>query len=113
MDETMPISNTTPGANTLTIDVAGDYLVSFMVLLQSITGDFDSNIGIQVNGAFSEPSLVTSTVLTADFQSITINSIVTLAEGDVLSLAISSAIGGSVLFGPSLNANFSVLRLGQ
>ncbi len=112
MEEDMASANVTLGTNSITITVAGDYRVEFFVLLQSTTGSFGIDVGVEVNGAFSQPSLLTSTVLTSDFEIITLSAIVTLAAGNVLTLAMSSATGGSVLFGPSTNANLSVIRLG-
>jgi hypothetical protein len=108
----MPINDVTLGTNSITIDVPGDYLVGFMVLLQSTTGDFGLTLGVQIDGAFSEPSLVTATVITADFETISYSSIVTLAAGNVLTLAVSSATGGSLLFGPETSANLHAILLG-
>ena len=111
--ETMPIDDVTLGTNSITIDVAGNYLVGFMILLQSTTGDFDLTVGVQIDANFSEPSLITSTVITADFEVISFSSIVTLAAGNVLTLAVFSGTGGTVLLGPGLNANLHVVRLGS
>ncbi len=104
--------NVTPGTNSVVIDIAGYYRIEFFLLLQSTSGSFDITAGVEVNGDFSQPSLITSTVLTADFEIITLSSIVILAAGDVLTLALSSATGGDILFGPGTNANLSVIRLG-
>ncbi len=113
LEENMPTVNVTPGISSLTINVAGTYRVEFFLLMQSTTGNFGITAGVQINGVFSQPSLYISTVLTADFEIITISSIIILAAGDVLTLALSSVIGGSILFGPDTNANLSVIRLGS
>ena len=113
MAETMPSDDITPGASSITITVTGNYWVEFMVLLQSTTGDFGLDVGVQINGAFTTPSLFTSTVIGSDFEIITVSSIAALAAGDVLTLALSSATGGTVLFGPSLNASLSAMLLGS
>ena len=105
--------NVTPGASSITINVAGDYRVEFFVLLQSTTGAFDLTLGVEINGVFSETALVTATVIDTDFEVITLSAIVTLAAGDVLTLAVSSVAGGTLLFGPSTNANLSAIRLGS
>jgi hypothetical protein len=112
LEESMANANVTLGTDSITIDIAGDYRVEWFILLQSTTGNFGLTAGVEVNGAFSQPALITSTVLTADFEIITLSGIVTLAAGDVLTLALLSATGGSVLFGPDTNANLSVIRLG-
>ena len=112
LEESMVSVNVTPGIDSITIDIPGTYRVEFFLLLQSTTGNFDIMAGVQVNGAFIQPSLIIATVLTADFEIITLSSIVTLVAGDVLTLALSSGGGGTVLFGPGTNANLSVIRLG-
>ena len=110
---TMPSANVTPGTNNITIEVAGDYQVNFMLLLQSTSGDFGLSAGVRINGTFAEPALLAAIVLTSDFEVVTISSIVTLAEDDVLDLALFSATGGNVLFGPDLNASLSAVLLGS
>ena len=113
LDEPLVNLNITTGTNNITIDIAGDYRVEFMILAQSTTGSFGLTVGVRVNGVLSLPSLITSTVLNADFEMLTFSSIVTLAEGDVLDLVIFSSTGGTVLFGPSINAYINVLRIGS
>jgi hypothetical protein len=110
--EAMSGDNVTLGTNTITINQGGNYQVEFMVMLQSTTGTFDLSVGVQINGNFSEPSLLIGTEITSDFEFIKVGSIVTLSAGDILGLAVSSTTGGSLLFGPSLNVSLSVMRLG-
>ncbi|HMM05049.1 MAG TPA: hypothetical protein PKD52_00010 [Clostridiales bacterium] len=111
LSETMSSNNITLGPNNITIDVAGDYQVSYTLILQSTTGTFGLNTGVQINGAYSEMSLFVPIVLSSDTEMLTVVSIVTLEEGDVLQLVLSSTTDQTVLFGPGLNANISVLLL--
>lgn len=107
----METADVTLGTDSITIDIAGTYRVEFFLLLQSTTGSFGITAGVQINGAFAQPSLITALILTDDFEIITLSSIVFLAAGSVLTLALSSATGGDILFGPDTNANLSVIRL--
>lgn len=111
LPDLMPSQNVTLGINNIIIDQPGIYSVEFDVLLQSTSGDFGLDIGVLINGLFSEPSLLTSTIATTDFQSISVSAIVAFAAGDVLTLAVGTATGGSLLFGPRLNASLSVVRI--
>ena len=111
--ESMVNTNVTVGSDSIIIDVAGNYRVEFFALMQSTTGDFGVDIAVAINGAPIEPSLIVSTVLAETFADITASSIITLAEGDVLTLTLSSLDGGGVLFGPNTHASLSVMRLGN
>jgi hypothetical protein len=113
LPESMVGTNVTLGTNSITIDVAGDYRVEYFIQLQSTSGTFGVLAGVQINGLFSQPALISTIVLTADFETVTLSGIVTLAVDDVLTLALSSTAGGSVLFGAGTSANLSVIRLGD
>nr|WP_312985960.1 hypothetical protein [Clostridioides sp.] len=113
LDEVMVNTNITTGTNNITIDESGDYRVEFMIHALSTTGSFGLTVGVRVDGVLSLPLLTTSTVLDADFDMITFSSIVTLADGDILDLVIFSLTGGTVLFGPGINAYINVLRVGN
>ena len=113
LEEEMPASNVTLGTNSITIDVPGTYRVEFFLLFQSATGRFGITAGVKINGFFGQLPLTTAAVLSSDFEMLTLSAIVTLAKNDVLTLALMSATGGSVFFGPGTNANLSVIRLGD
>ncbi|MGI6176644.1 MAG: hypothetical protein ACOYJC_10920 [Christensenellales bacterium] len=108
----METVNVTLGTNSIAIDIAGYYRVDFFLSIQSTTGNFDLTVYVGIDGAPSESSLIIATILTADFEFITLSSIVALTEGNVLTLELASGAGGGVLFGPATNANLSVIRLG-
>lgn len=112
MGEFMASENVVLGNNSVTIVRSGDYRVEFMVLMQAVFSSFGLTVGVRINGVFSQP-LTTATVIDGDFQSITLSSIVPLNAGDVLSLAVLSVAGGTLLFGPDQNINPSVIRLGS
>ncbi|WP_125152014.1 collagen-like triple helix repeat-containing protein [Clostridium rectalis] len=109
----MPINNVTLGADTVIIDVTGKYLVEFTVFLNSAGGGGITTIGVQINGTFSEPSLVTTTLIDSNFKCITFSSIVTLAKDDELTLAISNTIATTFFLEAGMNANLNVLLLGS
>ena len=112
LPESMANTNVTLGTDSITIDIAGDYRVEYFIQLQSTSGDFGVLAGVQINGLFLQSSLISTIVLTSAFETVTLSAIVTLAAGDVLTLALSSVTGGSVLFGAGTSANLSVMRLG-
>ncbi|WP_243154593.1 hypothetical protein ACFLKB_01885 [Clostridium sp. FAM 1755] len=107
-----------PGIDRMTVyelkqflDVAGNYLVEFMVLLQSVGTTGLTTVGVQINGTFSEPSLVTASEMDSNFKCITFSAIVTLAEDDELTLAVSNTTGIILFFEAGMNANLHVIRL--
>ena len=108
----MTSNNVTLGTNSITIDIAGDYRVESFLQLQSTSGTIGILAGVQINGAFMQLSLISTIILSSDFEAVTLSSIVTLAAGDVLTLALASVTGGNVLFGGGTSANLSVMRLG-
>lgn len=111
LGETMPHRNMTPEANTLTIDVAGDYAVHFMVSLHTAADAFPISAGVLINGLMSSPALRVSGEWTDRYVTMANSAIVTLATGDVLGLSLSSAAGGTAALGPGLHASLSAVRL--
>ena len=112
LPESMASSNVTLESNSITIDIAGDYRVESFLQLQSTSDTIGVLAGVQINGLFLQFALMSTIVLTSDFETVTLSGIVTLAAGDVLTLALSSATGGNVLFGGGTSANLSVMSLG-
>lgn len=112
MEEFMPSSNITLAPDIITITEAGNYKVDFMGIFQSTSGNFGVNFGVAVNGIL-QPPLEIAVVAGTVFQAITGSAIVALSVGDTLELAVFSATGGSLLFGPSMNVNLNVMRLGS
>ena len=113
LPENMESKNVTLVTNIITIDIDGDYRVEYFIQLQSTSDAFGLLSGVKINGLFSEPSLINNSVLTSDFMTITLSSIVALNAGDELTLALSSLTGGGILFGPGTSAKLSVMRLGS
>uniref|UniRef100_UPI00336A9A64 BclA C-terminal domain-containing protein n=1 Tax=Clostridium sp. 12(A) TaxID=1163671 RepID=UPI00336A9A64 len=104
-------SRMAPSTNSITVTESGNYFVEFMVSLLSTTGDFDLNVGVQVNGVFTEPSLLIGTTVSTEAKTITGSSIVPLNTGDVLTLAVNSTAGGTVEFGANKNAQIQIIQL--
>ncbi len=111
LPEVMQMKNVTPDASRLIIKTTGDYWIEFMVLMQSTSGTVGIDAGVRLNGDYID-SLLVSTVLTADFATLTASSIAACSAGDVLDIALTSASDASVLLGPRVNAVLSLMRLG-
>lgn len=112
LPEIMRLKNVTPGDNRLIIGIPGDYWIEFMVVMQSTSGDVGVDAGVRINGDYVDALLV-STVLTADFSTLTASSIVACAAGDVLDIALTGTSDASVLLGPRVSAVLSLMRLGE
>ena len=113
LDEDMPFSGMTLGANSITITTAGDYMVDAMLAGQSTTGSFGFSFGVAVNGSLTGTSLTTSRPMVEDFDEYTIGAIVTLAAGDVLTLVVDSVTGGTIALGADTNAFLRVVLVGS
>ncbi|WP_312280362.1 BclA C-terminal domain-containing protein [Oscillibacter sp.] len=111
LDQAMVSTDVTLGTNSIEINVAGNYRVEVYILLQASALFFNVTAGAQINGAFSQPSLTTTFALTTNYEFVSLSGIVTLAANDEVTLALSSPDGGTVLLGPGMNANLSVIRL--
>ena len=112
LPEVMRLKNVTPGDNGLIIGIAGDYWIEFTVVMQSTSGNVGVDAGVRINGDYVDALLV-STILTADFATLTASSIAACAAGDVLDIALTGASDASVLLGPRVNAVLSLMRLGE
>jgi hypothetical protein len=112
LPESMTANNVILGTDSITITVPGDYRVEFFVQLQSTGDTFGVLAGVEINGMLLQPSLISTLVLSSDFEAVTLSAIVPLAAGDVLTVALTSVPGGTVLFGAGTSASLSVLRLG-
>lgn len=111
LGETMPHRSMTPGANSLTADVAGDYAVHFMISLHASADAFPISAGVLINGLMSNPALRVFGEWAGSYTAMAGSAIVTLAAGDVLSLSLTSVSGGSAVLGPGLHASLTATRL--
>jgi hypothetical protein len=105
----MPSDNVTLGLDTIEIVDTGTYLVGFTIVAQAAVA-FDLEVAVQINGT-TLPELSVSTILIADFQTISLSAITDLTASDTLTLTVSSTAGGTITFGPGMNANLHVVRL--
>lgn len=112
LNQAMVFTDVTLGTNSIEINTAGNYRVEFYGLLQASSGVFNVTAGVQVNGTYSQLALTTSFALTTNYEFVSLSGIVILAANDVLTLALSSPDGGTVLLGSGMNANLSVIKLG-
>jgi len=110
LPDLMSSSNVTLVDSAVEIHTAGDYRVEFMAIMQSASGTMDALIGVHQNG-IAVPSLLAGAVLQSTFVYLSVSAIVTLAMGDILDLRVQSTAGGTVLFGPALNASLSVMKI--
>ncbi|MEA4816066.1 MAG: hypothetical protein VB120_04315 [Lachnospiraceae bacterium] len=110
LPETLPSLNAIYGTDNIIINRPGIYRVEFMVMLGASTGTVGAQIYVRLNGV-AIPSSVLEVSLTTSFQNLNLSTFVLLAPGNILDLAISSTAGGTVVFGPSVNANLSVMKI--
>lgn len=106
--EFMAASNVILANSLIIIQKTGVYRIDLALLLQSTSGTSDATVAVARNGV-PMPELTQALVLGAAFQTVAINALVKLEAGDQLNVSISSVAGGSILFGPSLNASLSVM----
>ena len=108
----MPSSNVTIGTNTLTIEEAGVYEINYMLSGTAALGNTgDITFSVQNNGVAIPSAEITQRVTTNDSVQMTGSTIVTLAEGDVLSLALESELTATFNLNANTNATLSVKKL--
>ncbi len=108
----MPSSNVTAGTNTLTIEETGVYEINYMLSGTAALGNTgDITLSVQNNGVAIPSAEITQRVTTNDSVQMTGSTIVTLAEGDVLSLALESELTATFNLNADTNATLSVKKL--
>ena len=107
----MPNLNTTyTTANSITVAQAGTYEINYFSNVSVALGTTLTQ-AVRINGT-NIPSTVTSRVLSVGVGSIYSGStIVTLAAGDTIDLAISALLAVGVTLGTGVNASLSVKKL--
>nr|WP_242996892.1 hypothetical protein [Clostridium indicum] len=114
LPDVLASENVILGSNSITINSAGTYSVSFSIMPQSVSGtNIGLSVGVRVNGVLSAPELISTIVSSSMRATLTVNSIVSLSENDVLDLAILSPDDVFVELGPNINAILTVLRIGN
>lgn len=97
-------------ADSITLAEAGDYEINF-TLLASVALGTTVTVAVRNNGA-DIPSTVVSRLLEVGVGTIYSGSvIVTLAEGDVLDMAISALLAVGVTLGSGVNASLTAKKL--
>ena len=110
----MDSQNITLNTNSITIDSDGIYSISFSILIEAVSGSGVSlSVGVQVNGAFAIPQLVSTLAISSDSPTLTVNSIASLSEGDVLTLSILSPNDISLQLVANSNTLLTALRIGE
>lgn len=118
----MPIKNVTVSGNTLVLNEAGDYEINYNVLV-SASASVDMAVAVRSNGAVIPSTRGTQTLTYSAEAGLTHDglfsgsAIVTLAEGDVLDIAISVIntlpTGLDAVVNNYANSTLSVKRLGS
>ena len=109
----MPISNVTLGTNTISIQQAGDYEVNYMLLVGTVLIAVGLSAGVRINDATNFiPSTYQTRLLSIATDSFYEGStIVSLATGDVLDLAVQSTLAVNATLGAGLSAYLTVKKL--
>ncbi len=107
----MPVSNATyTPANSITVAEAGTYEINYYSNVSVALGT-TVTLAIRINGT-NIPSTVISRVLSVGVGSVYSGStIVTLAAGNVIDMAISALLAVGVTLGSGVNATLSVKKL--
>ncbi|MEL1135717.1 collagen-like protein, partial [Desulfitobacterium sp. THU1] len=102
-----PLSNVThtAGATTVTVGVAGNYLIEYSL---SATAGVGASISIAVNGVVDPSTPKTALVTTGQVEG---NAILVLAAGDVITLRNNSAIPITTDLAPAVGAQLNLLKL--
>ncbi len=108
-----PVQNVTYGANSIIISQSGNYDVTLYLSARTETGqNFDAVVSVRVNGI-----LVAQLSAAVDFDDeytfLTLENIVTLQSGDVLTATIASASGGTLEYNSLMGALLKVVKVGE
>lgn len=108
---TMPNQNVTyTNANAITISQAGNYEINYFSNVSAAVAT-TLILAVRVNGT-NIPSTILSRALSVGVGSIySGNTIVSLLPGDIIDIAVSSALSLGVTLGTGVNATLSVKRL--
>lgn len=109
LTDPMTFLGVTTAASTMEVMATGVYHITAMLIVLSSGIILDA--GVRINGAFSEPSLVSTYNVSGVDHVILLESIVVLQQNDILDLAVVSSTNASIVFGSGRDASLSLFRL--
>lgn len=108
--EQMPSNDVEYGINSLTVNNAGNYLISYFFSGSSIGDLFGINTSVTLNGNDILPLYRNIALDTSN--SLYVSALVALNAGDVIATYITSVSGGTVLFESIQSVGVTVLQVG-
>lgn len=106
----MPNLNVTYGANNITIENAGDYEINYG-LIGNVDPASTITVSVNVNAAPTASGVITQDFITGTDRAMNGSTIVTLQEGDVVTLTVEGSATTSLTPGNNVNTYLTVKKL--
>ncbi|MCH5151059.1 MAG: hypothetical protein J1F65_00135 [Clostridiales bacterium] len=110
LGSTMPSLNVTYGTNDITIEQAGDYEINYG-LLGSVDPASTISLSVYNNGSQLTSAIINQDFITGTARSMNGSTIVTLADGDVLTLYASGSAATTLTPNDNVNTYLTVKKL--
>ena len=106
----MPVLNETYGTNSITIEEEGDYEINYG-LLGSVSPASTITVSVNVNGTPEPSGVISQDFITGTARSMNGSTIVSLSEGDVITLTVEGSATTTLTPLDNVNSYLTVKKL--